>query len=122
MKLLDWQTMKYLARAPKVVLRLAVCEPGPYFELVIERWYNARSLVGKPRRRGQFVAGWSSDLYREYAAIVGKPSRCDRLAISSLSDKLLIGTVDTVKCDRTQQPLHHSLHYSVVRQLKLGST
>ena len=122
MRLRSWHTVKYLGRSPKVVLRLSICEPGPYFEKVVERWYNAEALIGKPRPSGRFIPGWSSDLFREYVLIAGKPPRRDHVALSNLKKLLLIGSVETVTTDREQRHLDPLLHYSVVRRLSRGTT
>jgi hypothetical protein len=104
------------------VLRLSVCDHGPHFEKILERWYNVHSLIGAPRPQGMFVAGWSSDLFREYLVVAGKPKRRDRLSLSKLMGELLLGEVHTVTTDRCQRKLHQVQQYSVVRRLALAAT
>lgn len=122
LRMLEWRTVKYLGRVPKLVLRLSICDPGPHFEEILERWYNVKSLLGPPRQSGLFVPGWSSDLYRDYLLIAGRPPRRDRLSLSKLKTVLLLGEVQTVTTDRIQRQLHPVQQYSVVRRLSRAAT
>lgn len=116
-RLLDWATVNLFGRRPKLVLYLSVCDQGEYFETRLERWYNVKALVGPPRRRGRFKLGRSSDFVREYAGLCDRPFRPDRIALSWLQDKLLLGQVLTVKTDYRQRPLAPCLYYSTVKAL-----
>lgn len=118
MRCTGWETRMLYGRQPKVVLRLEVCDFGPYFGLKLARWYNAHKLKEPPRRKGKFVAGWSSDLVREYAGIIDEPNRNDRIALSRLRDILLVGHVVTVTRDRCQRRLPAAVQYSVVNYLE----
>ena len=122
LRFIDWATRIHLGRSYKLVMRLAICDPGEHFETLIERWYNVRKLVGPARRRGRFKAGWSSDLYREYSLIAGEPQRRDRIALLRLHNRLLGGRVETVTKDRNQRPLHPSQQYSVLRSIEPAAT
>ena len=117
-RLVDWQTLKYNGRQPKVVLKLAVCSNG-FMGILLERWYNAKTLKGRVGRHGGFGAGWSGDLLREYVGITGiSPRRCDRIYLSHLDGLLLLALVETVTVDFRQRPIPPELHYSVVRRLE----
>jgi hypothetical protein len=121
MRYSEHQTVKLFGRQAKVVVRLKVCTNG-YVGVELERWYNAKRLIGKPARYGRFHVGQSCDLVREYAGILDLPRRFDRIPLSKLKDELLVGDVDTVTTDRNQRPLPQSLHYSVVRWLGRAKT
>jgi hypothetical protein len=118
MRFKDWETRILFGRQAKVGVLLEVCEYGPHFGMRFVRWYNARELKGRPGRNGRFVAGWSSDLVREYTSIVDLPTRSDRVALSRLRNFLLLGQVVTVTKDRRQRALPLALHYSTVNFLE----
>ena len=115
----DWETVNYFNRQPKVACRFTVCTEGEWFGTSLPRWYNVKALVGRPRARGRFKVAWGQDLAREYLSLVGTASRKDGIALSKLKPLLLEGVVETVTTDRKQRALHHVLHYSVIRQIRL---
>ncbi len=114
----DWETVLYHNRQPKVVLRFIVISPGPYFEQNVSRWYNALCLQGRPRRRGRFRVGHSSELLRHFVQVTDRDPRRDRLALAHLRPVLLEGMVETVTHDRQQRSIPEPLRYSVVRSLR----
>ncbi|KGQ20659.1 hypothetical protein LF41_1197 [Lysobacter dokdonensis DS-58] len=118
MRLIDWKTVMYNGRQPKVVLQLAVCSNG-YMGTPLERWYNATRLIGKVGRHGGFAAPGSGDLLFEYVDITGNsPRRSDRINLSHLGDRLLLGHVETVVKNQRQRVRPIDLRYSVVRRLE----
>jgi hypothetical protein len=121
LRLEHWATRMLFGRQPKVVLLLSICDFGPLFGTKLERWYNASRLNGPPKACGKFAAGWSSDLVREYASIIGMPPRRDRLSLCKYRDLMLTGHVATVTADRKQRRLPPPLQYSIVRQLGRGT-
>lgn len=112
-----WATVLLFGRSPKVVLTFKVIDFGEHFETRLKRWYNARKLTGKIGKHGQFSAGFSSDLVREYGRLIGLPSRTDRIALSRYNGHVVTGLVGTVNKDRTQKPLPAGLEYSVIQAL-----
>ena len=62
---------------------------------------------------------WGQNLAREYLSMVGTATRKDGIALSRLKHLLLEGVVETVTTDCKQRALHHVLHYSVIRQIRL---
>lgn len=114
----DWETVLYLNRQPKAVLRFIVISPGPYFEQRVSRWYNVIELQGRPRRRGRFKVGYSSELLRHYAQITDRDPRRDRIALTCLSPLLIEGVVETVTHDIQQRSIPEALRYSVIRSLR----
>lgn len=120
MRYVDHRTVLMFGRQPKVVVRLDICTNG-FVGTRVERWYNAKALIGKPARYGRFHAGRSSNLVREYAGIFDLPRRFDRIALTKLEGLLLSGVVDTVTTDHQQRPLPKSVHYSVVKTIGRAS-
>lgn len=117
----DWETVNYFNRQPKVVCRFTVCTEGDWFGTKLTRWYNVKSLVGRPRSRGRFKVAWGQDLAREFVTLVGTMPRKDGIALSRLKPLLLEGLIETVTTDRKQRPLHPLLRYSVIRHVRLCS-
>lgn len=117
LKFEGWSTVMLFGRSPKLVMHFTVCDFGEHFKAGLSRWYNLRRIKGKAGKNGQFIVGWSSDLVRDYARLVGMPHRADRIALSKLKDLLVIGRVETVTKDRSQRPLPDGMHYSVIREL-----
>ncbi|WP_152669953.1 hypothetical protein [Lysobacter capsici] len=117
LKFETWATVMMFGRSPKLVLTFKVIDFGAHFETKLKRWYNVRRLRGKAGKHGQFSAGWSSDVVREYGRLIGLPQRTDRIAISAYGGRVIVGKVGTVNKDRTQQALPTGLEYSVIQTL-----
>jgi len=113
----SWSTVMLFGRSPKVVLWFTVCDCGEQFGARLPRWYNATRIIGKPGKRGQFKAGWSSDLFREFVSIAGMPGRTDRIPLTRYANSIVEGQVETVKADRQQEQIPELLRYSVIRKL-----
>ena len=113
----NWSTVMLFGRAPKLVLQFKICDFGPHFELKLPRWYNVKKLKGKVGRNGRFTVGWSSDLVRDYARLIGMPARMDRINLDALRGLVAIGMVETVTRDRSQSVLPACCQYSVVRAM-----
>ena len=122
LRLIEWETLMYNGRQPKVVLKLAVCSNG-FMGVPLERWYNAKRLIGRVGRHGGFSAAGNGDLVYEFVDITGiSPRRTDRINLSHLGDRLLLGHVDTVVVNYKQQSLPGELRYSIVRRLEKATT
>lgn len=114
-RVIDWATCRMFGRQPKLVLRCEVCDFGKHLGVRLCRYYNVRR-VGRLGRRGNFSVGWSSDLVREYARLVGMPARRDRIALSRYCKLLLLAEVETVEQSARQEPLPACAQYSVIRR------
>lgn len=112
-----WRTVNYLNRQPKVVLTYRVVDQGPYFETVLQRWYNAQVLNGKTGANGRFKLGSSSDLFRDFLRWTGLNARKDRVALCHLEKLLFRGRVEDVRVDRLQRELAAAARYSVLRDI-----
>lgn len=117
LRFMSWATVNYFDRQPKVVCHFRICTEGPHFGTPVDRWYNVKALLGKPRLKGRFKVAWGQDLAREYLSVVPTLNRKDRMALSALGSVLLEGEVVTVTKDRRQRDLHPAIHYSVVRRI-----
>ena len=113
---LDYSTVMVFRQA-KVVARFKIVTPGKYSDLVLERWYRVRRLNGSAKKRGNFTVGASSDYYRDYCRLIGRPSRKDRLSFAKLRSKIVVGTTRTVTIDRDQCDLGEVGKYSVIDKL-----
>ena len=120
LRFIDWFTVLYMRKQPKVELRFVVVEHGEHCGKRLSRWCNVKELIGKPRRRGRFKVGRSSDLLRDYARLVGGRFRLDRMALSTLEPLTLVGQVETVERDRQQRDIPASVRYSTIRSLELA--
>jgi hypothetical protein len=112
-----WSTVMLFGRSPKVVCWWSVVDCGEHNGARLPRWYNATRIIGQPIKNGRFKAGWSSELFREFATICGMPGRSDRIPLTRYSTIIVEGAVETVSQDRAQQEIPEALRYSVVRKL-----
>jgi hypothetical protein len=115
-KFMHWWTGILFGRRPKLAIVFRICDQGDYFGIELRRWYNVKPK-GKLGRNGEFKAGWSSDLVREYANLVGMPRRNDRIALTRYTGLLINAEVKTVRETREQQALPEALQYSVIKRL-----
>jgi hypothetical protein len=102
--------------ANKVYLHYSVIEPGPYFETKLIACYNARQLVGKPRKNGQFTLGKRSKLLSELIQL-DPSANINNLSLERLKKVTLLVQTRTVTYDFRQRELPRQLHYSVVDQM-----
>ena len=87
-----------LFNQPKLILWFTVLSDGNYHGIKLRRFYNVRSLIGKPGKEGKYnPSGWSSDLVREYAMLHDYlPDRLERISMCRYKDKIITGVVKTV--------------------------
>lgn len=109
-----WQTViMFGGRSAKVVLTFALLEP--HVGIRLEKFYNVKRLTGKPRKRGRFVVGGSSDLARDFVNLTGRrDSRLSRFALSDLQGHVYRVRARTVTRDSRQRELPPALQYSVI--------
>lgn len=105
-------------KAVKVVMRFRVVDQGEYFGVVLERFYNAKRLIGKAGKNGRFKIGPSSDLLREFCSVAaGRVTRLDRLPLSAMKNWIIKGEVHTVEQSWRQEEIPQCARYSVIRKL-----
>lgn len=120
----DWHQVAYLDYStislfghPKVRVRFTIAV-GKYRGVILERWYNVKSLRGAPRKYGDYVAGQTSNVVREYVALTGKDPRRDRMSWVGLKGVSLEAKTRTVIRDARHHDLAEMLRYSVVDELR----
>ena len=109
-----------LYNQPKLILWFTVLSDGDYHGVKLKRFYNVRSLIGKPGKEGKYrPSGWSSDLIREYAHLFGSipDDRLDRFSLKPFKDVIITGEVKTVSQDSKKREIHTSVQYSVIERL-----
>jgi len=108
-----------LFNQPKLILWFTVLSDDEYHGVKLKRFYNVRSLKGKPGKNGEYhPSGWSSDLVREYAELFGEvPDRLDRFTLKPYKDVIIIGDVKTVSLDSRKRGIPSCVQYSVIERL-----
>jgi len=108
-----------LFNQPKLILLFTVLSEGDYRGTKLKRFYNVRSLIGKPGRNGKYrPSGWSSDLIREYAELFGDvPDRLDRFSLKPYNNVIITGEVKTVSQDSRKRGIPECVQYSVIERL-----
>jgi len=109
-----------LFNQPKLILLFTVLSDGEYHGIKLRRFYNVRSLIGKPGRGGKYhPSGWSSDLIREYALLFGSipDDRLDRLSLNPYKNVIITGEVKTVSRDSKKRGISECVQYSVIKRL-----
>ena len=116
----DHHETQRLWNQPKLILWFTVLSDGEYHGIKLRRFYNVRSLIGKPGRDGKYrPSGWSSDLIREYAHLFGSipDDRLDRLSLKPFKDVIITGEVKTVSRDSRKRGIPAYVQYSVIERL-----
>lgn len=112
-----WQTAALMGgKAKKLILWFALATPG-VMGTRLPRYYNVRTLKGKPRLNGHFTVGPKSDFAREYCRLLGPPRRRDRFSVSRFENKLFSVKVRTVQSGADQSRIAECLQYSVIGKL-----
>lgn len=110
----SYETRLSFGRTPKVVLNLVVSTPGDAFGTPLQKFYNAKSLKGRPGRNGPFVAPLRGDLFRDVTRLFASVPRADRLAIPKHFGKQELEVVTrTVVTDSKGNELPEECRYSV---------
>ena len=113
-----WLTGLFFGKQPKVVLECSIANMGQWFELPIQRHYNAQRLIGKPGKNGRCAIGRSSDCLREFALIAERrPERLDRIPFSEFERRLLVVDVARVERGRDGRPVPEMAQYSVIKRI-----
>lgn len=110
------RTCMMFGRQPKVIMTFGVVD-GEHMGTQLEKFYNAKQLIGKQGPRGQFKVGRSSDYLFDYVRLHGAPARLDRLPTSAWRNSVYTVKVRTVKTRRGGDALPDALHYSVIDKI-----
>ena len=116
----EYHLTKWLFNQPKLILLFTVLSDGEYHGTKLRRFYNVRSLIGKPGKNGKYhPSGWSSDLIREYALLFGSipDDRLDRFSLKPFKNVIITGEVKTVSLDSRKRGIPACVQYSVIERL-----
>jgi hypothetical protein len=114
----SYRTALVYGRAHKVALRFQIIDQGDSYGVQIDRWYNAKRIIGKPRKNGNFQVGRHSDFLREYLTLFpDQVKRLDRISFKPYKSHVITGRIETVTKNAKQQPLPELMQYSIVREL-----
>ena len=116
----DHHETQRLWNQPKLILWFTVLSDGEYHGIKLRRFYNVRSLIGKPGKEGKYhPSGWSSDLIREYAHLFGSipDDRLDRFSLNPFKKVIITGEVKTVSQDSRKRGIPECVQYSVIERL-----
>ena len=113
---LTYRTLKSFGQ-PKVEVTFIIDKPKEHRAVCLERFYNVDKLTGLEKAKGRFKPSRRGHLMREYTALVGPPSRNDRMTLGKLKGLMILAKVVTVKVDSNKNPLPKGSWYSKVEKL-----
>jgi len=116
----EYHETRRLFNQPKLILWFTVLSDGEYHGIKLKRFYNVRSLIGKPGREGKYKpSGWTGDLIREYAQLFGSipDDRLDRFSLNPFKNVIITGEVKTVILDSKKRGIPAYVQYSVIERL-----
>jgi len=113
---LSYETGKFFGQ-PKVMVHFSIINHDTYAGTPVDRFYNAMSLIGPPKRFGKYKAACRGDLVREHSRLVGEQKRSDRISFAILKEKCVLAQIDTVTRDYRNQPLPQDEQYSRISKL-----
>jgi hypothetical protein len=112
----SYRTALIYGRAHKVALRFQIIDQGDYYGTQLDRWYNCKRLIGKPRKNGNFQVGRHSDFLREYLTLFPDAvKRLDRISFKPYSKHVITGRIETVTRNAKQHPLPAMITVSTCR-------
>ena len=110
-------TWLYMGRYPKVKITFRIFSFGEHHNKPLIAYYNPKKIMGKPKPKGKFSAGWRSRLMMDFATCFGAPARKDQIPMSKFEESIVIGKVRTVTHNKDQRKYPDGLEYSVVSEL-----
>lgn len=110
-------TTTYGSFGPKVKITFRIVSQGPYFETLIDAWYNVKGLGTKVGKRGRIKLSRHSKLTLELMRVLHILRRVDRISPEQLKGHIVVVKVRTVKQNSTQKNLPDVLHYSTIDSL-----
>jgi hypothetical protein len=99
---------------PKVKITFRIVKMGPFYEKLIDGWYNVKDLKSKPGKHRKPILSRHSKLTTELLHVLGIKERVSRLSPIQLKGKLLEVRVRTVKQNSRQKKYSDIQQYSVV--------
>jgi hypothetical protein len=102
---------------PKVKIIFRITSLGPYYESLVEAWYNVKDLKSKPGKKKGLTLSRHCKLTTELLKVLGIKERLSRISPTQLSGKLLEISVRTVKTNSRQKEYASIQQYSVVESI-----
>lgn len=99
---------------PKVKVVFRITDLGPYYESIVEAWYNVKALKARPGKKRGLILSRHCKLSTELLRVLGVKERVSRISPAQLRGKLLEITVRTVKSNSRQKEYAAVQQYSVV--------
>ena len=99
---------------PKVKIIFRITDIGPYYETLVEAWYNVKALKAKPGKKRGLILSRHCKLSTELLKVLGVKERVSRISPAQLRGKLLEISVRTVKTNSRQNEYAAIQQYSVV--------
>ena len=117
---LSHSTWTFKGRAPKVVIYFRITDPGEFFGVVLPAYYGVTKHKGKYGKSGDFKAGKSSNLFRDFCRVFpDRPApRLDRIPLSNLASVIVRGQVVTVMRGSDQREIPEIARYSRVKSIE----
>jgi len=114
----SYRTALVYGRAHKVALRFQIIDQGEFYGTQLDRWYNCKRIIGRPKKNGNFQVGRHSDFLREYLTLFpDRVRRLDRISMKPYKCNVITGRIETVTKNARQQPLPEFMQYSIIREL-----
>jgi hypothetical protein len=103
---------------PRVILLMAVIDPGEHHGAAVSCYRNVKRLKGKPGKRGGFVPTRGGHFMIEFCKLLPDFNpRIDRISLSKFYDKVIYARTKTVKHNNLREKLPGQLWWTKVDKL-----
>ena len=99
---------------PKVKITFRIVSLGPYFEKLVDAWYNTKGVGQKVGKRGKIILSRHSKLTFELVKLFHRKQRPERISPEMLKGHVVVVKVRTVTQNSRQKNLPEALKYSTV--------
>jgi hypothetical protein len=99
---------------PKVKITFRIVSLGPYFEKLVDAWYNTKGVGQKVGKRGKIILSRHSKLTFELVKLFYRKQRPERISPEMLKGHVVVVKVRTVTQNSRQKNLPEALKYSTV--------
>jgi len=107
---------------PKVKITFRIVSMGPYYETLINGWYNAKQIGSTKRKGGKVIVSALSDLANECFKVLQIKNRVNRLSLTQLKGHVIVIKVRTVISNSKQKKLTEAQQYSTVDSMVCSLT
>lgn len=114
-----YSTWLMFGRNPKLIIEFSIEDDDAYGGVILNKYYNVKSLKGKHGRNGNFTASRKSNFMRDFFRVCPAypPKRLDRVPMSRLEGIDILGKVKTVTKGQDQKEIPEALQYSVITEI-----